>query len=102
MRPQKLNVSAFGPFAGEVAVDFSAFTGNELSSLAVPTGLGSPGQLLALCFTLVGVESGARYQTCGPRSPVHAASDVRSDLCLRSALGDQTSRVSRTAVRERL
>jgi len=101
MRPQKLNVSAFGPFAGEVEVDFSAFTGNELFLIEGPTGVGKTSLLDAMCFALYGEVPGARNETGVTLRSVHAAADVRTELCFQFALGEQTYRVTRTPVQER-
>ena len=101
MRPQKLSVSAFGPFAGEVEVDFSAFTGNELFLIEGPTGVGKTSLLDAMCFALYGEVPGARNETGVALRSVHALAEIRTELCFQFSLGERHYRVTRTPVQER-
>lgn len=58
MRPLRLTLRAFGPFAGEVRVDFAR--GGEAQFLLIngPTGAGKTSLLDGLCFALYGKASG--------------------------------------------
>ncbi len=80
MRLHKLDVYAFGPFAGHETVDFDALAGSGIFLLNGPTGAGKTSILDAICFGLYGKVPGAR----GNRP-----ADIRSHL----ADDDQLTRV---------
>lgn len=69
MRPIKLTVQAFGPFAGRVDMDFRALDGAPLYGIYGPTGGGKTSILDAICYALFGESSG------GDRSAEHLRSD---------------------------
>lgn len=69
MRPVRLELTAFGPFAGTEVIDFSALSAGGLFLLHGETGAGKTSVLDALCFALFGCVPGARER----------ARDVRSD-----------------------
>lgn len=60
MRLHRLEVSAFGPFADTVAVDFDAVGAAGLFLIHGPTGAGKTSLLDAICFALYGGVPGAR------------------------------------------
>ncbi len=60
MRLHRLEISAFGPFAGDVDVDFDALSGAGLFLLTGPTGSGKTSVLDAVCFALYGDVPGDR------------------------------------------
>jgi exonuclease SbcC len=80
MRLHKLDVYAFGPFAGHESVDFDALAGSGIFLLNGPTGAGKTSILDAICFGLYGKVPGARGARPG---------DIRSHL----ADDDQLTRV---------
>ena len=73
MRLHHLRITAFGPFAGEVEVDFDALSDAGLFLLAGPTGGGKSSVLDAVSFGLYGDVPGDRA----------LAKRLRSDLAIR-------------------
>ena len=49
MRPLKLTMRAFGPYAGEVTIDFEKLDGRHLFLICGPTGAGKTTILDAMC-----------------------------------------------------
>ena len=54
MRPIKLAVQAFGPYAAEQVFDFAALEGRSFFLIHGPTGAGKTSILDAICFALYG------------------------------------------------
>ncbi|EXJ24350.1 Exonuclease SbcC [Alkalibacterium sp. AK22] len=52
MRPLKLKMSAFGPYKGEVAIDFTAFSQSALFLVSGPTGAGKTTIFDAIAYAL--------------------------------------------------
>lgn len=59
MRPLKLTLRAFGPFAGEQCVDFTRYGDNAFLLINGPTGSGKTSILDGICYALYGEASGA-------------------------------------------
>ncbi len=68
MRLHRLQISAFGPFAGEQVVDFDELSSAGLFLLHGPTGSGKTSVLDAVCFALYGRVAGVRAGTSRLRS----------------------------------
>lgn len=69
MKPERLRISAFGPYAGEENLDFSLLGNNSLFLICGPTGAGKSTILDAMCYALYGKTSGA----------VRSGEDLRSN-----------------------
>lgn len=54
MRPKKLVMHAFGPYAGEQVVDFSQLADDAIFVITGPTGAGKTSIFDAICFALYG------------------------------------------------
>jgi len=54
MRPNKLIIQAFGPFAGTEEINFDQLGSNPLFLINGPTGAGKSSILDAICFALYG------------------------------------------------
>ncbi len=68
MRPGKLILSAFGPYAGRVEIDFSIFNEKGLFLISGDTGSGKTTLFDAICFACYGKASSDRRDTKSLRS----------------------------------
>ena len=62
MKPLRLTVNAFGPYAREQAFDFADLKGRSFFLIHGPTGAGKTSVLDAMCFALYGQASGPQRQ----------------------------------------
>jgi len=100
MRPHRLRLTAFGPFAGTVEVDLDALAASGLFLLHGETGAGKTTLLDGLGFALFGQVPGARGQVKRLRSD-HAASDTRTAVQLEATLSGRRLRITRSPEQER-
>ncbi len=98
MRLHRLDVTAFGPFAGSVTVDFDALSDAGLFLLSGPTGAGKSSVLDAVCFALYGDVPGDRAAARRLRSD-HAAPDVAPRVVLEATLAGRRFRIDRSTAR---
>ena len=100
MKPLKLTIQAFGPFAEKEDVDFSKLGSNPLFLINGPTGAGKSTILDAICFALYGQTTGAERDGSQMRCD-HAELSVLTEVSLEFALGDKVFRVRRVPKQER-
>ena len=81
MKPTKLTMTAFGPFATTAEVDFTKFDGQGLFLVAGETGAGKTSIFDGICFALYGEASGENREKEDLRSR-HADKDVLTEVQL--------------------
>ena len=94
MRPLKLTMSAFGPYAGEQVLDFGELGKNQLFLIHGPTGGVNSTVLDAISFALYGESSGDERDGESLRSD-YASSDVPTEVTLDFQVGEQTFSILR-------
>lgn len=100
MRPLRLSLQAFGPYATRQVLDFEALPRGATFLVHGATGAGKTSLLDALCFALYGDTSGDERKGEQMRSQ-HAAADVLTEVELDFALGAERFRVRRAPAQER-
>ena len=94
MRPLKLKMSAFGPYAGVIEVDFETLGTNGLYLITGDTGAGKTTIFDAVCFALYGTASGSLRETSMLRS-MYADSVTPTFVELTFAYAGKTYKVKR-------
>ncbi|CAI9414268.1 AAA family ATPase [Nocardioides sp. T2.26MG-1] len=100
MRLHHLEITAFGPFADTVSVDFDELSAAGLFLLSGPTGSGKTSVLDAVCFALYGDVPGDRSSAKRLRSD-QAAPGVRPQVTLEATLSGRRFRIVRSPSWER-
>lgn len=100
MKPIKLTMQAFGPFAGKEDIDFSQLGSNPLFLINGPTGAGKSSILDAICFALYGQTTGAEREGSQMRCD-HSDLDVLTEVTLEFELGAKRYFVRRVPMQER-
>ncbi|MGY1917078.1 AAA family ATPase [Blastococcus sp. SYSU DS0973] len=100
MRLHRLQVTAFGPFAGTVEVDLDDVGRDGLFLLWGPTGAGKTTLLDAVVFALFGRVPGARGEEKRLRSD-HADAATRTEVTCELTLGPERLRVVRRPEQQR-
>ena len=100
MKPLKLMLQAFGPFAKTEAIDFSALGDNPLFLINGPTGAGKSSILDAICFALYGQTTGAERDGAQMRCD-NASCDLLTEVILDFSLGGKSYRIRRIPAQER-
>ena len=99
MRPRLLEVTAFGPFAGTVRVDFAELADHGLFLVHGPTGAGKTSLLDAMTYALYGGVAGTR-RVDRLRSD-HADPHVHTEVAFEFSLRGEEFRVTRVPPHER-
>ena len=94
MKPLRLEMSAFGPYAHQETVDFGELAGRKLFLIHGPTGAGKTSILDAICFAIFGDASGGDRDPGQLRSQ-HADPKRETEVTLEFTLGKQSYRVVR-------
>ena len=95
MRLHRLEITAFGPFADTVAIDFDALSEAGLFLLTGATGAGKTSVLDAVCFALYGDVPGDRSTAKRLRSD-QATPDAAPRVTLETTLAGRRFRISRS------
>ena len=99
MKPLKLSLQAFGPFAGRETVDFTLLPPGCLFLIAGPTGAGKTSILDGITYALYGDTSGGERSAREMRSH-HADASVQTEVEFEFALGQRHYRVRRVPEQE--
>lgn len=99
MKPLKLTLQAFGPFAKTEQVDFTQLGSNPLFLINGPTGSGKTSILDAICFALYGETTGNERQGIQMRCDQSAA-NLPTEIIFEFALHDKHYRVMRAPEQE--
>ena len=99
MRPLKLIMQAFGPFAKTEQIDFTLLGRHPLFLINGPTGSGKTSILDAMCFALFGETTGNERQGMQMRCDL-APITTPTEVCLEFALHDKVYRVTRSPEQE--
>jgi len=100
MRPLKLEVQAFGPFAGKEEVDFTKLGENPLFLINGPTGAGKSSILDAICFALYGQTTGAERQASQMRCD-HSDLAILTQVTFEFSIAHKSYRIRRSPTQER-
>jgi exonuclease SbcC len=103
MRPIRLTLHAFGPYADEQVLDFRQLGNRSFFLLHGPTGAGKTTILDAMCFALYGETSGKGRDARDPKHmrSDHADSSQSTEVRFDFALGTEMYRVIRSPEQER-
>ena len=100
MRPHKLTISAFGPYAGKTEIDFDKFGTQGLFLITGDTGAGKTTIFDAITYALFGEASGSSRDDSMFRS-TYAAPDVPTFVELQFEYGGRQYLVRRSPQQER-
>lgn len=99
MRPIRVEIQAFGPYASSAEVDFERLGGHRLFLVHGATGAGKSTILDAICFALYGETSGAerdgRQMRCAAAAP-----ERETVITLDFAIGTRRFRIQRSPDQE--
>ncbi|MBS9917795.1 AAA family ATPase [Vibrio alginolyticus] len=99
MKPIKLTMQAFGPFAKTEIIDFEKLGSNPLFLINGPTGSGKTSILDAICFALYGETTGNERQGIQMRCDL-SAQDLPTEVVLEFSLHGKQYRVVRSPEQE--
>lgn len=100
MRPLRLKLQAFGPFAASEEIDFSQLGDRAFFLIHGPTGAGKTTLLDAICYALYGDTSGGERNAQDMRS-ANADPGLRTEVTFEFSLAGQRYLVTRSPAQER-
>lgn len=100
MKPIRLKLSAFGPYAAEQTVDFRDLRDRSFFLIHGPTGGGKTSLLDAICYALYGDTSGQERTAEQMRSHL-ADPATATSVCFDFSLGAKSYRITRSPQQER-
>jgi len=100
VKPQRLAMQAFGPYAAGQAIDFRQLGDRSLFLIHGQTGAGKTSILDAICFALYGESSGAAREPRTLRSD-HASPDMPTEVTFDFSVGAEQYRITRVPEQER-
>jgi exonuclease SbcC len=100
VKPLKLVICAFGPFAGQQVLDFTKLDHRSFFLIHGPTGSGKTTVLDAMCFALYGDTSGAEREGREMRSD-YAGPELITEIIFDFSVGNQVYRIKRHPEQER-
>ncbi len=100
MTPLRLALTAFGPFAGTVTIDFAALGEAPLFLINGATGSGKTTILDGICFALYGETTG-NERTASQMRCDHAEPSTLTEVEVEFALGAERYRLHRVPEQER-
>lgn len=100
MKPLKLSLSAFGPYAGRQVIDFRDLKNRTFFLIHGRTGGGKTSLLDAMCYALYGDTSGNERAAKDMRSH-HADPSARTEVIFDFAIGSDVYRIARSPQQER-
>lgn len=100
MKPLRLKITAFGPFAREEQVDFSWLGPHPLFLINGPTGAGKSSILDAICFALYGETTGNERDATQMRCDF-AEPNLLTEATLEFALAEKQYRIRRVPQQEK-
>ncbi len=99
MKPLKLTMQAFGPYAGRETIDFSLLGQKTFFLISGPTGSGKTSILDAMTFALYGSPSGEIRSSKTLRSD-YATADLETSVAFTFTSKDHTYEITRTPEQE--
>lgn len=100
MKPIKLTMTAFGPYAETQVIDFRELQDRTFFLIHGPTGAGKTSILDAICFALYGESSGAKRKSDQMRSQ-HTKTYLLTEVTFDFTLGAEKYRITRSPKQER-
>jgi exonuclease SbcC len=101
MKPLKLTISAFGPFAGVEVIDFIKLGESPLFLINGPTGAGKTSILDAMCFALYGKTTGDEREAWQMRCD-SASESLLTEITFEFSLSGSIYRIRRVPKQVRL
>ncbi|MDR2797898.1 MAG: AAA family ATPase [Treponema sp.] len=99
MKPELLRLENFGPFVGEVCIDFNAL--DDIFLITGKTGSGKTTIFDALCFALYGKVPGSRGGHLARLRSDHVGEDQECSVSLCFSVGERHYRIDRTPRQEK-